>query len=292
MQATKAEGLLTATDVAQEIVRLFDAGPASGLRIKVHGEDGALTSQSESAFRELLHSLRLYHPEGGLEVPVPDAATIRRALAVLTVERQQKRLLDRLLTRLGRRLVDPLGALLETATDEALLGQLHDLREVFLRQVAAVPLTHETQQMLADDLQKLMTDDYLRLLAENEVRVQRPQATRLAQQILRALGTTLHQAFRCWPENADRIASEVAAKLRERSGERVPLKEMPPLLKSEVVAALERFLWEETAAELTEQVAQLYGEAKTILKTPPEPLRREDYRPLAEACWELISEAC
>ena len=64
------------------------------------------------------------------------------------------------------------------------------------------------------------------------------------------------------------------------------------LLTGLVVAFLAAWPQLVDVPELREQLVVLYEEYKTILRTPPDPLTREDYRPLAEICWELISESC
>src|SRR4051812_2130159 len=104
----------TTDDVVREIQRLFDAGPESGLVIRVYGESG--NDGADDTFREMLASLQMYddrYREGGGEVLVdaPDRATIARALSVLGQEQHRKRLLDHVLTTFGRRLVDPLAAI-------------------------------------------------------------------------------------------------------------------------------------------------------------------------------------
>jgi hypothetical protein len=282
---------LTNDDVVREIQRLFDAGPDSGLVIRVYGECG--NDGADDTFREMLASLQMYddrYRKGGGEVLVdaPDRTTIAGALSVLGQEQHRKRLLDHILTTFGRRLVDPLAAILDTTPNEPLIGRLTMMRDIFLAQIDELRMTPESQQILSDDLSKLMTDDYLSMVAEHEERVQRPRVTKLAQQILRLVGSTFHRALRKWPEHADQIAAAIA---RQNHG-KVRLPELPALLRSQITDGIEEFLWVETSHDVESALQPLFAEHRAVMRVPPAMVDRETYHEIAVACWGIIAEHC
>lgn len=283
--------LISTDDVVREIQRLFDAGPESGLVIRVHGDAGG--GDSEATFREMLASLQMYddrYRTGGGEVMVdaPNRSTIARALMVLGQEEHQKRILDFILTTFGRRLIDPLAAILDTTPNGTLVGRLSMMRDIFLSHIADLRMTPESQQILSDDLCKLMTEEYLGIVAEHEERVQRPRVTKLAQQILRLVGSTFHRALRRWPEHADQIAASIA----RRNQGKVRLREIPTLLRTHITDGIEEFLWVETSNDIEGALHPLFAEHRAVMPVALQPLERETYREFASACWSIIAEYC
>jgi hypothetical protein len=285
--------LVTSRDVEQELRRLFK-GPTEGLVIRVYGEPGGTSSpEALDAFREMFSSLRMYDERykkkgGDILVDAPDRRILSRALRVLAKEEHQKRILDRVLTTFGRRLIDPLGTILDATPEGSIMARLSVLRDIFLAQIADLHLTHESQQVLSDDVRKMMSDEYLSMVAEHEERVQRPRVRRLAQKILRLVGSTFHRALRTWPEHADQIAASIARRI---SG-KVRLQDIPSLIKAQIAAGIEEFLWVETSTEIEGALGQLFAENKAVVSTPPAPLDRTVYRDFAEACWDIIAEHC
>jgi hypothetical protein len=290
-EADGVPSLITTDDVVREVQRLFDAGPESGLVIRVYGEssnDGA-----DDTFREMLASLQMYddrYRKGGGEVLVdaPDQATIARALSVLGQEQNQKRILDHILTTFGRRLVDPLAAILDTTSNGTVIGRLTMMRDIFLAQIAELCMTPESQQILSDDVSRLMSDEYLSRVAEHEERVQRPRVTKLAQQILRLVGSIFHRALRRWSEHADQIAAAIA----EKNPKKVRLHEIPALLRTEITSGIEEFLWLETSRDVEGALQPLFAEHRTVMRFPPAVVDRETYREFAVTCWGIIAEHC
>jgi hypothetical protein len=88
--------LVTHKDVMEEVHRLFDAGPDTGLVIRVYGEDDGGPA-ADAAFREMLASLRMYDDRFGspaaLKVSAPSRASLARAMSVLGREEHQRRIL-------------------------------------------------------------------------------------------------------------------------------------------------------------------------------------------------------
>ena len=124
--------LVTDEDIREELQRLFDAGPDSGLVIRVYGEPGEGAATAD-AFREMLASLRMYegkqdHQPLEILVDTPGKAQIARALSVLGHEQHQKRILDHILTTFGRRLIDPLAEILDTTPTGSVMARLSMLR--------------------------------------------------------------------------------------------------------------------------------------------------------------------
>lgn len=280
--------IISAEDVEQEIQRLFLAQAGSGLVIRVYGESGGAAENLE-AFREMLDSLRMYdygNTGGDVLVDAPNRSILARALGVLAREEHQKRILDRVLTTFGRHLIDPLATILDTTPEGSIMSRLTVLRDVFLAQVVDLKLTLESQQMLSEDLKRMMSDEYLAMVAEHEERVQRPRVRRLAQQILRLVGSTFHKALRSWPAHADQIASMVARRI---SG-KVHLREVPILVRDQIAKGIEEFLWVETANEIEGALAPLFAQHRGVVSAPPPPLDRALYAEFARACWEIISE--
>jgi hypothetical protein len=291
MAEKRSPSLITAADVVQEVQRLFAAGSESGLVIRVYGEPAGASATAD-AFREMLDSLRMYDENyrsgGEVLVEAPSRAAIARALSVLGREEHQKRILDHILTTFGRRLIDPLAAILDTTPSGSLVGRLSMLRDLFLGQIADLRMTPESQQILSDDVRRVLTDEYLAMVAENEERVQRPRVTRLAQQILRLVGQTFHRALRRWPDHADQIAAAIA---RKNHG-KMKLREIPALLRAQITAGVEEFLWVETSTDIEGALQPLFAEHKSVIPAGPPTLDRGVYREFAEACWSIIVEHC
>jgi hypothetical protein len=278
---------LTAEEAAREVHRLFDAGPESGLTIRVYGEPG---EPADDALREMVDSLRMHdagcRADGELFGRAPTRASIARALRVLGREPQRRRVLEHVLTSFGHRLVDPLGDILDDAPAGAVAGRLVMMRALFASQIAELRLTPDVQRTLAGDVEGLLSDAYLQLLAETEEQVERPRVRRLARELLRALGTIFQRAIEALPGDADRLADGIAERLW---GEH-PLKELPALVRRELVAELEDWLREATSAELEEARGALF--ARHGEGIAPAPLPREAYRELADWCWSEIARCC
>jgi hypothetical protein len=288
VQSAPQSSLISAEDVEQEIQRLFLAQAGSGLVIRVYGESGGAAENLE-AFREMLDSLRMYdygNTGGDVLVDAPNRSILSRALGVLAREEHQKRILDRVLTTFGRHLIDPLATILDTTPEGSIMSRLAVLRDVFLAQVVDLKLTLESQQMLSEDIKRMMSDEYLAMVAEHEERVQRPRVRRLAQQILRLVGSTFHKALRSWPSHADQIAAMVARRINGK----VHLREVPILVRDQIAQGIEEFLWVETANEIEGALAPLFAQHRGVVSAPPPPLDRALYAEFARACWEIISE--
>jgi hypothetical protein len=287
-QAAHLPPLITAQDVEAEIQRLFLAQSGSGLVIRVYGEEGGAAENIE-AFREMFNSLRLYDygsGSGEVFVDAPNSSVITRALNVLAREQHQKRILDHVLTTFGHRLIDPLAAILDTTPEGTIMSRLAVLRDLFLAQIAELKLTHESQDMLTQDLLMAFDDAYLRMVAEHEERVQRPRVRKLAQEILRLVGTTFHGALRDWPEHAENIAMLITRRMKGQ----VHLREVPTLIRGQICAAIEDFLWLETASKIESSLEPLFARDSGLLSGPVPSLDRSLYREFAEACWEIIAD--
>lgn len=281
--------IITTDDVVKEIHRLFAGGPDTGLVIRVYGDASGAASDT---FREMLDSLRMYdsrfNDSGAVMVQAPSRASLTRAMSVLGREEHQKRILNQVLTTFGRRLIDPLGELLDHRPDGSLMARLGMMRDLFLTQIADLKLTPESQQIISDDVRKLLSDDYFAMVAEHEERVQRPRVTRLAQEVLRLIGGTFRRALSRWPDHADRIAGTIARRL---SGE-VSLREIPGLLREQITSGVEEFLWVETSTEIEGALRSLFAEHKSAVPAQPPKLEREAYREFAGACWQIIADNC
>lgn len=287
-QASPQSPLITAQDVEAEIQRLFLAQAGSGLVIRVYGEEGG-TAENIEAFREMLNSLRLYDygtGTGEVFVDAPNSSVLTRALNVLAREQHQKRILDRVLTTFGHHLIDPLAAILDTTPEGTIMSRLGVLRDLFLAQIAELKLTHESQDMLTQDLLMAFDDAYLRMVAEHEERVQRPRVRKLAQEILRLVGSTFHAALRGWPEHAENIAMLISRRMKQQ----VHLREVPTLIRGQICAAIEDFLWLETANRIEAALVPLFTQHAGLLSGPSPTLDRSLYKEFAEACWEIIAE--
>lgn len=282
---------ISQADVEQEISRLFGEHGHAGLVIRVQGEDSTVSGRSE-AFRELLDSLAIYDFRGHTEeirVKPPDVKAITMALSVLGTARVKRRLFERILLTFGKRIVEPLGQILDTTPGGLLLGRMSGLRNNLLAWIAQLKLTHETQQILTGDLRKLLSDDYLTMLAEHEEQVQRPRVAELAQQLLHLIGTNFERAFRHWPSHARIIADSVS----RRMGVHMTLRESPLVIRERIVEGIEEFLWIETSTELTGALQQLFQQPRYQgLTEGPPAIERTTYRQFAEACWDIISENC
>lgn len=284
--------LITEEDIRGELHRLFDAGADSGLVIRVYGstDEG---NEAADTFREMLASLRMYEGKQKGEplemlVDAPSKAHIARALSVLGNEQHQKRVLDHILTTFGRRLIDPLAQILDTTPSGSVSSRLTQLRDIFLAHIADLRMTPESQNIISNDVRKLLTDDYLLMVAENEERVQRPRVAKLAQQILRLVGSTFHRALRRWPSHAEQIASSIA----RRSHGKVRLSEVPALLRGHITAGIEEFLWIETSADIEGALKPMLAEHQDVMPVTRTTLERSSYREFADACWAIIAEYC
>lgn len=279
-------------DVEREIASLFGEAGHAGLVIRVHGEDSTTSGRSE-AFRELLDSLAMYDFRGNSEeeirVKPPDRKAITAALSVLGAPQAKRRLFERILLTFGKRIVEPLGHILDTTPGGLLLARMANLRNNLLAWIAQLKLTHETQQMLTGDLRRLLSDEYLTMLAEHEEQVQRPRVAELAQHILHLIGTTFERAFRHWPDHARLIGDSVS----RRMGMQMTLRESPLVIRERIVEGIEEFLWIETSTELTGAIQQLFQQPRYQgLTEKPPAIERVTYGQFAQACWDIISEHC
>ncbi|MCG8422613.1 MAG: hypothetical protein MJE77_32255 [Proteobacteria bacterium] len=292
-QGTKSQPItISADDVENEIARLFGDPAQSGLVIRVQGGEDSVDGRS-AAFHDLLESLRLYDfqkSEQELRVAPPDNDTIASALAVLARTRLKRRLFERVLLTFGKRIVEPLGRILDTTPGGALFGRMGQIRDNLLGWIQDLKLTHETQEILTEDLHKLLSDDYLAMLAEHEENVQRPRVTELAQQILHLIGVTFDHAFRQWPHHAKTIADSIS----RRMGSSMSLRESPVVIRERIIDGIDEFLWIETSTELSGALAQLFAQPQYqgLLGDQVPALQRPTYRKFAEACWEIIAENC
>ena len=284
-----AQPLVSSDDVVRELHRLFGAGPETGLVIRVYGQE---SGPSDDAFREMLSSLKMYDErfgEGGnVVVQAPSRAILVRAMSVLGREEHQRRILGHVLSTFGRRLIDPMGEMLDTAPEGVLAVRLGMWRDRFLAQISDLKLTPESQQIVSDDLKKLLSDDYLTMIAENEERVQRPRVAKLAQDVLRLIGGTFRRAFARWPDHAERIATSIWRRL----GSDVSLRDIPVLLRDQITDGIEEFLWVETSTEIEGALRSLFAEHGNTALGEPAKLEREAYREFAGACWEIIADNC
>jgi hypothetical protein len=285
--------LITSEDVKEELHRLFDAGSESGLVIRVYGDDGAGGgAEADAAFREMLASLAMYDDRfssgAAVMVQAPSRAALSRAMSVLGKDEHQRRILNQVLTTFGRRLIDPLGDLLDTTPEGAIVARLGMMRDLFLSQIADLKLTPESQQIVSDDVRKLLSDDYLAMVAEHEERVQRPRVTRVAQEVLRLIGGTFRRALTRWPDHAERIATTISRRLQ---GEH-KFADVPALLREQVTAGVEEFLWVETSTEIQGALRALFAEHRNAVKVDPAPLERDAYREFSAACWQIIADNC
>lgn len=278
-------------DVEQEITRLFGDPEETGLVITIHGEDGTVDGRSE-AFQELLSSLALYDfaEKNDISVKPPDLETMTKALSVLGQPHVKRRLFERILLTFGKKMVDPLGKILDTTPEGLLFERMTDLRATVLTWIRDLEVTQETQEILADDIRKLLSDDYLTMLADHEEKIQRPKVTDLAQQILHIIGSTFQRAFRSWPEHARTIAESVT----RRMGSKLSLSQSPVVIKQRIIEGIEEYLWIETSTELEAVLAQMFQQPQYlgIIAAGPPQVERETYREFSEACWDIVSENC
>jgi len=284
--------IVTHGDVEETIRSLFSVEDNDDLVVRVQGASDSL--QRDEAFGELLASLAMYG--GGaldavaLAVPTPGKESITRALSVLAKQSLQLRLFEKILLTFGRTFVDPLAQLLDRAPGGPLLTHMASLRLRLFESVGALGLTHETQQILADDLGRLLNDEYLTMLAEHEEKVQRPRVKKLAQDVLQLVGATFQRAFQHWQANAGQIAEAVS----RRFGTRLKLGAHPAVIRTRIVDAIEEFLWVETSADLSGALSQLFAQKAYagLIQAPHIQVERDVYHQFAEACWDLIAEHC
>ena len=277
-------------DVEKEIIRLFGDPNETGLVITVHGGEDSADSRYE-AFRELLHSLAIYDFQSQantVSVRPPDLGTMTKALAILGQPYLKRRLFERILLTFGKRIVEPLGRILDTTPEGLLLERMAVLRDTMLNWIADLELTHETQQMLTDDLRALLSDEYLGMLAEHEEKVQRPRVTELAQEVLHIIGSTFERAFRLWPKHARSIAESVS----RRMGTHLTLSESPMVIRERIVEGIQEYLWIETGTELQAVLIQVFSQQQFtgLTKDGTPEIDKESYRSFAEACWDIIAE--
>jgi len=273
---------VTTRDVEEEVERLFGN---DALVVRVLSDDPSQKAR-DAAFGELLDSLRMYGYTDAVTVEAPGSNAIARALSVLGKEHLQRQLFQRILLTFGGKVVDPLVAILQSSPF-GVRTRMTELRETLLSNVGQLKISHETAGVLRDDLKKVLTDEYLDMLAEHEEKVQRPQASRLAQEVLHLIGATFQRAFKKWPQHASVIAESVA----RRMGARVSLKTSPAVIRDRIVEGIEEFLWVETSNELDGALQQLmarYEWSKLVERPAPE-IDRAVYREFAEACWQLVS---
>jgi len=274
--------------VRQELQRLFGSPGEEQLVVSVYGaeDDAAVVA----TFDELMHSLKMHgggaSPRGLPDalVDAPDAALIERSLSVLAQEELKRRVLDQVLTTFGRRLIDPLGVVLDTGPEGAMMGELVRIRERLLADVEDLRVTNETRSILAGDVEQLLSDEYLAMLADNKERVQRPRVKKLAREILRLIGDNFHAALERWPRHAGAIAESAARRLDSK----VTLRELPHLIRAQVVVGIEEFLWVETSAHIQGALAAMFRAHHDVADRAPT-LEREAYREFAEGCWRLIA---
>jgi hypothetical protein len=283
--------IITTDEVRREVHRLFDAGPATGLVIRVHGGEDVAGSADET-FREMLASLRMYDDRyrtgGEVLVQAPSKESLVRAMVIIGREEHQKQILNQVLTTFGRHLIDPLTDLLDATPEGMLVSRLSMMRDIFLAQIVDLRLTLESQQILSGDLRALFSDEYLAMVAENEERVQRPRVARLAQRILRLIATTFRRALARWPDHAERIAASI---VRRTQGE-IRIGDLPALLRTQITDGVEEFLWVETSNDIEGSLRALFAEHRAAVPIEPAPPARAAYREFAAACWEIIAEHC
>ena len=277
-------------DVEMEITRLFGDPNETGLVITVHGGDDSVDGRNE-AFRELLQSLAIYefqNQQHSVSVRPPDPDTMSKALAVLGQPYLKRRLFERILLTFGKRIVEPLGRILDTTPEGLLLVRMSSLRDTVLNWIADLELTHETQQILTDDLRALLSDEYLSMLADHEEKVQRPRVTELAQEVLHIIGSTFERAFRQWPKHARSIAESVS----RRMGSHMSLSESPMVIRARIIEGIQEYLWIETGTELQAVLTQVFSQQRFsgLTKDGMPELDKGSYRSFAEACWDIVSE--
>lgn len=272
---------ISTRDVEEEIERLFGT---EGVFVRVQSDDPSRSAR-DTAFRELLESLRMYGYTESATVPTPGPESIAKALGVLSKDHLQRQLFQKILLTFGGRVVNPLVALLDAS--KGVRERMNDLRKTLLASVAQLKISAETGNLLREDLQKLLTPEYLDMLAEHEEQVQRPLAEKLAQDVLHLIGATFQRAFRQWPSHARVIAESVA----RRMGGRVSLRASPAVIRDRIVEGIEDFLWVETSNELDgalRQLLQRYDWTRLVDKPLPE-IDRSVYREFADECWSLVS---
>ena len=286
---TASKTLVSAADVQQELARLFGGMADRDLVVSVYGDEDA--EGTVSTFHELMRSFEMHGGGHGdvrfqdVLVAAPNATTIERALLTLSHADLQRKLLDQVLTTFGHHLIDPLGAVLNAGPDGALMRELVNVRERVITDLTALQVTSETRSIVIQDITKLMNNDYLAMLADHEERELRPRVRELAQEILRLVGDIFHVALGRWPEHARSIAHAVRRRL---SGE-VRLAELPHLLREQVLAGIEEFLWVETSNDIEGALRSMFASRRDIVDKPP-PLERAAYRSFAVGCWKLMTE--
>jgi hypothetical protein len=282
--------VLTDEEVMREFARLFGGEREGGLRVTVpDAPHDAITGPA--ALRELVASMHMHDPDsraGELMVDAPHPRAIARGLSVLAQEENQKALLDRALGTFGRRVIDPLARMLDKHGEGATLNRLGMLRDLFLVQVRDLGLSHESEEILLGDLRKLLDDGYLSMVAEHEERVQRPRGAKLAQSVLRAIGSTFHAELARWKDVSDEVAARIAGRLPRR----MPLGDCPRALREAAVTEIEDVLWKATHEVLAAELERLFAKHRDLVPVSPDPPGRAQYRKLAEAAWTIVTAAC
>jgi hypothetical protein len=281
-QSPAHPSLITKQDVEQEVERLFGS---EGVIVRVLSDDPSQSAR-DAAFATLLDSLRMYGYTDAVTVEAPGTDAIYKGLAVLAKEHLQRQLFQRILLTFGGKVVNPLVAILDS-TPQGVRSRMNDLRGTLLSSVGQLKISHETAQLLREDLRRLLNDEYLDMLAEHEEKVQRPLAEKLAHEVLHLIGATFQRAFKRWPDHARTVADSVS----RRMGARVSLRTSPQIIRDRIIEGIEDFLWVETSNELDGALRQLlhrYDWGKLVDRPPPE-IDREVYKEFAEACWDLVS---
>ncbi|MFO0590417.1 MAG: hypothetical protein U0441_22935 [Polyangiaceae bacterium] len=279
--APSRKNLISAEDVEAEVERLFGT---DGLVVRVLSDDPSQSARN-SAFGELLESLRMYGYTEAATVETPGAETIGRALSVLAKDHLQRQLFQKILLTFGGRIVSPLVAILDSA--RGVRDRMDEMRKALLAGVSQLKVSAETAALIRGDLDRLLSPDYLDMLAEHEEKVQRPLAEKLAQEVLHLIGATFQRAFKKWPEHARLISDGVA----RRMGGRVSLRASPAVIRERIIEGIEDFLWVETSNELDGALQGLlarYDWSKLVDRPLPE-IDRAVYRSFAEECWNIVS---
>ena len=102
-------------------------------------------------------------------------------------------------------------------------------------------------------------------------------------------GNPIHNYLKCFMEQQKFFFDKEAFQRREKLLV-MPLKELPALVRRELVDELEDWLRSTTGTELEEAQRALF--ARHGEGMAPAPLPREAYRELAEACWSVIAGCC
>jgi hypothetical protein len=72
----------------------------------------------------------------------------------------------------------------------------------------------------------------------------------------------------------------------------VRVRDVPSLMRKQIAAALEEFLWVETSTEILGALRPLLIEHTGLADAAPTELDRSEYAELAEACFQVIAQHC